>query len=183
MNEDTFDIREVLANRKYPTTSVKIWMDEEVWFEMDALSKKLASAKKEHLKPLEAQMKELEKRRDEEAFTIHLRAISNRANEDIISRALADIPIIRDLYGRESVERGRERDKLIQEMSFAERITKLVDPRGREQVFTDENRRDLTRAFLDSAPVFSIEIVDQAIGALANKFAEQRALAQSPDFS
>lgn len=182
MNEDTFDIREVLANRKYPTASVKIWMDEEVWFEMDALSKKLAVESK-NTKSLETQMKALEKRRDEEAFTIHLRAISNRANEDIISKALSEYPIIRDVYGRESVERGRERDKLIQEISFAERITKLVDPRGRVQEFNDDNRRDLTRAFLDNAPVFSIEIVDQAIGALANKFEEQRALAQSPDFS
>jgi hypothetical protein len=183
MNEETFDIREVLARRKYPETSVKVWLDEEVWFEIDAVKAEHSNTTdKDRLAELDAQLDKLEKRRLDEAFTVHIRAISNRASEDIISAALAQYPIKRDLYGRDNDEQARNRNNLITEMSFAQRITKIVSPSGQAQVLTEENRREVVRSFLDQAPAFSIEIVDQAVGALAKKFNADEAEAQSPDF-
>lgn len=179
-----FDLRTVLADRAYPTTSQKVWMNEAVWFEIDAIEKALATETDEdRVAELEAELAQLEDRKSDEAFRIHLRAVSNRAKEDMISAALHQFPVKYDLYGREDFETKRNREKLIEELSFAAHITKIVSPTGQEQILNEENRRDVTRSFLDNAPTFSIEIVDEAIGILGNKFAAQRAAQLSPDFS
>jgi hypothetical protein len=49
-------------------------------------------------------------------------------------------------------------------------------------VFTEENKRDLTRAFLDEAPDHAVNIVDNAIAQLRGEEAEQFAKVSDLDF-
>lgn len=181
----TFDLRDTLANRAYPTTSVKVWMDEKVFFEIAALNRKITDTPNDDKKAITALESELEqklKQRDDEAFRVHIRAISKRSRNDLQTEAFSQMPIIRDVYGREDEKRTWQRSNLLSELYFAEHITKVVDPMGNEQVFTEDNKRDLARAFLGEAPDFSVEVVDQAIGALRGEKEMKDYSEQSVDF-
>lgn len=181
----TFDLRETLANRAYPTTSVKVWMDEKVFFEIAALNRKITDTPNDDKKAIKALENELEaklKQRDDEAFRVHLRGVSKQARNDLQTEAMVQIPFIRDIYGREDDKRTWDRANLLSEIYFAEYITKIVNPVGDEQVFTEENKRDLARAFIGQAPDFSVQIVDQAIGALRGEQEMADYSNQSVDF-
>ena len=59
---------------------------------------------------------------------------------------------------------------------------RLEGPSGEEQVWDDENSRDLARAFLDQAPEVAIKTVDAAIIALRGEQNEQFAKVGDVDF-
>lgn len=177
---DGFDLRDALLGRKYPETSVKVWMDDELFYRLEA-------ARKRHAVALDAgqtdgELDRIEAEMEESAYVVHLRGISGRAGEDIISKALSEKPIKRDMYGREDDLQSIERQRLVAELSFSEHITKIVDPRGREQVFTEDNKRDLARALLGNAPKVTVKIIDSAIAQLSKDFADQVAEHSSVDF-
>lgn len=177
-----WDIREFLAERAYPTTSVKVLLSEQIAFELDAINQKLAAATdKKEVAELEKVLAEAEARRDSQLFTVHIRATSNRARQDIQSAALHAVPIERDIYGREKSEKEFERRNVLEELIFAAHITKIVTPTGQEQVLTEENRRDVTRAFLDNAPAHSVKLVDAAIGRISGDAEMEKAQKLDPN--
>jgi hypothetical protein len=180
-----FDLHAVLTGRKYPTGTVRVWFDEEDWYELAALESRHASLKAEdpELKAVEREIQEAQKRIDETAFTVHLRGISPRAGEDLISKALAEYPIKRDLYGREEDERARLRNQHVAALSFAAHIVKVVSPAGTEVVLTDENRLEQAKLILGEAPPSAIDRIDKGIAAVSKNFAELQAKQASPDFS
>lgn len=179
-----FDLRNVLADRAYPTASIKVHMTEEPYFELAALDRAVASAgtdaaRAKATKAFEAARAALA----DAAYTVHLRGTSPRAREDLQSEALHEFPIRRDIYGRDNDEVARNRGKLLSELYFAAHITKVVWPGGvGEQVWDEESERDLARAFLGQAPDFAIETVDAAIGALRAKAEADRYGKQDIDF-
>ncbi len=178
-----FDLRNVLADRAYPTASVKVHLDEKPYFDLAALERVVVNAdndvdRAKAVKAFERKKAEL----TETAFTIHFRGTSPRAREDLQSEALHEFPIRRDVYGRDSDEQLIKRARLLNELYFAAYITKVVTPDGAEQVWTDDNRRDLARAFLDLAPDFAITTVDAAIGALRGEAETKRYGQQDIDF-
>lgn len=184
MDENEFDLRDVLLGRKYPEGKVRVWFDEEPWYELEALEKKHANLKSEdpEFQKVERRITQVQKQIEAEAYTVHLRGISPRAGEDIISEALSTLPFKRDAYGRDDVLQTIERNRLIKEISFAEHVKKVVTPDGRTQVWNESDKRDLARAFLGEAPDSATAAVDQAIAAVSKKFVEQQTEYANVDF-
>lgn len=183
MDDKTFDLRDALLGRKYPETSSTIWLSEELDYAIAALNRKQANVTDEkELAQIEGELAELGAQKLAQAYRVHVRAISNRSREDILSKALAGKPIKRDMYGREDDLQLMERNRLIAELSFAAHVTKIVSPDGNEQIFTDENRRDLARAILDQAPGSAVATIDALIDGVNQKFAAQEAESTNPDF-
>ena len=179
----SFDIRDALTGRNYVTTHVPFWIDDQIFYEIAmAQDKHNAVTDPADIAERDRELAALEKRRDEEAYTVYLRAISNRANEDIISKALAEFPIKRDVYGREDENVALERGKLIRELQVAAHITKIVDPEGNAQPVDDENRRNVARVLIDNAPPISLNVLDQAIQELNKKFNAEQFKQQDTDF-
>jgi hypothetical protein len=179
----SFDIRSAVAGRNYVTTQVPFWVEDKVFYDLEtAWEVHKRTTDGAVLKGVEDEIERLEKQREAEKFTVFLRAISNRSNEDIISKALAAFPIKRDVYGREDEAQVIERGKLIREMQVAAHITKLIDPDGNAQEVNDENRRDVARALLDGLPPISLKIIDEAIKELNKDFQSQIAKQQDTDF-
>lgn len=168
MSDETFDLRDVLANRKYPTAKQRVWVDEEGFFELAALERKAASITGDvpELDDVEQRIQNLKDELNAGAYTYHLRATSRRAREDMQTEALTQFPIKRDPLGREDDKQAWLRGNLLTELYFAAHITSVEDPAGRVQEFTDENRRDLARATLGMLPEYSVKVLDEAIGAL-----------------
>jgi hypothetical protein len=186
----TFDIRDALLERGYPTAAVKIWVSDEIFYKIEAVEAEIDEKSKGNQNPktkkeiaeLSGKLDALWAQRDSEAYTAHLRGISNRAGEDIISKALAAWPIRRDMYGREDDAIALERQKVMRHMTFAAHLQKLVNPEGIEQVITDENRDGVTESILDHAPKITLTILDQSMTQLSKDFAEQVQKQQDPDF-
>lgn len=179
----TFDLRDVLADKAYPTTVVKVLMDERIYFELAALADAHAAATSAtEQKRIAAQFKAKVEERDANQYAVHLRGTSPRAREDIQSLALATFPIKRDMWGREDDLQAVRRGQLLAQLYFAAHITKIVAPNGDEQEFTEENRNDVAQAFLDAAPEHSIKMVDTAITALRGEAEAQKYAQQDADF-
>ena len=185
MEITSFDLRATLAERAFPSTTCRIHLSEKPFFELAALERKAADVAEDpaELGLLEKKIEEKEREIEDQAYVIHLRGISNRAAQDINSKALAAVPIKRDLYGREEDEATINRRDVLTELIFAAYMTKIVSPSGAEQVLDDDNRRDVARAFIDMAPRRSIQIVDQTIARLSGEAEMARLEAQEPDFS
>lgn len=179
----SFDIRTALTERNYVTTNVPFWVDDKVFYDLQSVRDQHARAIEDaEIKALDERLDQLEKRRDDEAYHIYLRSISNRANEDIISKALAEWPIKRDIYGREDENEQMERGKLIREMQVAAHIVKIVNPEGVGQSIDDDDRRDVARAILAEAPPVSLNVLDQAIAELQKDFKDETLRHQDTDF-
>lgn len=184
MSEE-FDLHAALTGRQYPEATVPVWMDDSPWYELERLEKKhagISDPEDPELKVVEDQIENLKKRIEGTKWQVGIRGISPRAGEDIISAALHEIPVKRDMYGRDEFERERLRNKLIRELSFAAHLTKIINPGGGTNLATDENRRDMARLLLDESSQSAIETVDKAIGEVSKKFTELQARQQSPDF-
>ncbi len=183
-----FDIRDALTERAYPTAVVDIWVTDKVFYKIEAVEQKIneTNAKdKTAIKALEGELEALWKERDKEAYKAHLRGISVRASEDIISRALADWPIRRDMWGRPDDAIEIERGKVMREMNLAAHLQKLVSPDGGEQDVAglpDEDKRAVARAIISDAPKITLNTLDQAMTQLNREFKEQVQKQQDPDF-
>lgn len=165
---DDFDLRDVLASRKYPTAKVKVWVDEEGFFELAALEQKIANTlDADEVSRLDAQAQKLKDELNASALTVHLRGTSRRAREDMQTEALTLFPIKRDVMGREESLQQVERGRLLTELYFAAHITAVENAAGARQDWApDSLGRELARAFLSEMPDYSVALVDQAIGAL-----------------
>lgn len=167
MSDETFDLRDVLANRKYPTASVRVWSDEEGFFALAAMNRKAADLESgPELDDLERRIQNQEDELNASAYTVHLRGTSRRAREDMQTEALVQFPIKRDALGREDELQTWKRGNLLSELYFAAHVTKVVDPSGAVQELNDDNRRDVARAILSFLPEVSVKLIDEAIGSL-----------------
>jgi len=181
-----FDIRDALLERGYPTAKVQIWISDEIFYKIESIEdqiKHTPEVQKIAIADLEGQLEALWRERDEQAYTVHLRGISVRSGEDIISKALAAWPIKRDYFGRDDDAMALERQKLMREMQLAAHLVKVVDPEGNEQrIETEEDHRDVARSILAEAPRVTLNILDQAMMQLSKEFKEQVQKQQDPDF-
>ena len=179
-----FDIRNVLIGRELPEGEVSIWADDHLLFERESLENELAGATaKADVKKLEEAIAANAKALEESKLIVTIRGITPRASEDIISKALSELPIKRDVYSREDEHQMILRNRLIQKLSFAAHIVKIESPDGGVQVIDDENRYSVAEAILKDGTSTAISTIDAAIGTVSRNFAEKLAEWQSPDFS
>jgi hypothetical protein len=185
MTDESFDFHAVLTGRKYPTGSIRVWFDDEPWYELEALEERHSrlGADDPQLKVVEEQFEQVNQKIAESAYTVHVRGISPRASEDLLSSALSHFPIKRDMYGRDDDIQALKRNQDIALLSFAAHITKVVNPDGATVEFNDDNKLDLARGILNEAPKSAISAIDAAIAQVSREFAEQQARYTSPDFS
>ena len=186
MSEE-FDLHAALTGRKHPEAKVPVWLDDEPWYELQALERRHAALgdperDAKELKEIEAAIDRTRETIEATKWIVQVRGISKGKGNDLITEALVEIPVMRDMYGRDDFKRERDRNALIQELSFAEHITEVVNPDGKVVTVTDENRRDVARLFLREAPDTAIDIIDNAIAQVSSKFAELQTRHQSPDF-
>lgn len=182
---ETFDIREFLAERAYPTTTVKALMSEKLAFELAAVRDEHASnTDKSKTAALDAKLADKEAEIEKAKFTIHLRATSTRAKEDIQSAALAEVPIQRDMYGRDDPEREFRRRAILSELIFAAHITKIVSPTGAEQAVAGQpDARDIARFMIGEAPAATMNLIDRAIARLSGDAEMEKAQNLDPNSS
>jgi hypothetical protein len=167
MSEETFDLRDVLANRKYPTVVVSVWIDEDGFFQLAALERKAAdTTSKTGIADLDRKIKNLKKQLNDEAIKVHLRGTSRRSREDMITEAMVQYPIRRDVMGREDELQAYRRASLLTELYFAAHIQKVESASGQVQVLDDDNRRDVARSLLSELPELSVKLIDTAIANL-----------------
>lgn len=168
MTEETFDLREVLSNRAYPTAKIPVWIDEAGFFELAALERKHADTKADspELGDLDNKIANLKAELNASAITVHLRGTSRRSREDMVTEAMVQFPVKRDVLGREDELQAYKRGNLLTELYFAAHVQKIVAPNGKTQELNDENRRDVARSMLSDLPDFSVALIDQAIGNL-----------------
>lgn len=183
-NENTFDLRVILADRAYPTAVIPVLLEDKILWELAALHRRLDETVVSGEDPaeIEREIAKLEEERNSKLYRVHLRAISNRARDDLQRAALHAIPLKPDLYGREDGERTMDRADLLNELYLAAHVTKIVAPNGAEQVWTEANKRDLARAFLDNAPEHAAKILGEAIEALRGEEQAQYAKVTDIDF-
>lgn len=162
-----FDLREIAAGRAYPTATVNVWVEERLFFELAALERKQASETDDDaVNALESQIQKKREELEASALKVHLRGTSRRAREDMQTKALSQFPIRRDVYGRDDDLQAVNRNRYVTELVFAAHIQSIEAPNGSKQDWTEENRQELARVFLDELPEVSVNIVDKAIVAL-----------------
>lgn len=162
---ESFDLRDVLIGRKYPSAAVKIWFTEEPFFKIARLMEKHADAQPgAEVEEMDRLLDEAERERDNIAYTLYVKAISGRKREDLQSAALSRYPIKRDQYGLEDMEQAKSRIRYLEEHILRAQITKLVAPDGRERLINeDEEGLVQVRAIMDEAPEFTINQINSAI--------------------
>ena len=179
-----FDIRNILIGRDLPEGEVSIWADDHLLFERESLESALANATaKADVKRIEDDIAKNAKALEESKLVVTIRGITPRASEDIISKALSEIPIKRDVYSREDDHQMLKRNRLIQQLSFAAHIVKITAPDGSVQILDDGNRHDIAATLLGNATATAIDTIDAGIGKVSRNFSEKLAQWSSTDFS
>lgn len=177
-----FNIVDVLQNRGYPETSVKIILDESIAYqaamikeELEQVDKKLAASKSnqslvEKQKELLASLDEMKESISKSTYTVHLMGISEGKRDELFNSARKKYPVeyessnnIQDMLTGNvtKVEKeSPERDALFTDFLWLEHIKKIVNPDGDEQ--TEFKYQDI-RAMRDSFPLSAILKVNEAI--------------------
>jgi hypothetical protein len=184
MSDESFDIRDVLAGRKYAEADVQIWTDDELFYKRAAIESQIAKeANPDEADRLTARAAQISQEIADAAVAVNIRAISPRAKEDIVSKALSQLPIKRDAYGREDDLRAIERTKIIRKLTFEQHVKKLTTADGRSQVLNDDNRSEVIQSLLDQAPDWCLDLLDAAIKEISKSFADRIAEWSDPAFS
>jgi len=176
----TFDIREVLADRDQPTGEVTVYMDEVLMRDIVKINKELARLSTlsavsnadaageaaDAYTALENTFEAAKKDLRDKAYVIHLRGINPTRKNDIKSKAMHEVPLSRDLYGRDDPQNEFKREAVLRRLIFAAYIEKIVAPNGAVQVLTLENAEGVAASLVDTAPDEATLEIDRAIGEL-----------------
>jgi hypothetical protein len=176
-----FNIVDVLQNRGYPETTIKVVLDESVAYkaamireQIEKLDDKIsAKSAQVHIDKQQELMKSLDEVKLEIAknsYSIHLMGISEGKREEFFNQARKKYPIewensnnIQDMLSGQSrkVEKeSPERDALFTDYIWLGHIKKIVSPDGDEQ--TEFNYQSI-RAMRESFPLSAIMKINESI--------------------
>lgn len=173
----TFNIVNVLQDRGYPKTTVRIILDEQSAFDASVLEERLkeldkeqetTDVKKEKLK-LIADIEEARKKLVENFYTVHLEGIPEGKREDLYREARKKYPVqyedaspVQALL--QNVQRAEkespERDALFTDFLWQAHIKKIVDPQGNEQT---EFAYSTIKAMREGFPISATLKINEAI--------------------
>ncbi len=178
----TFNIIDVLQNRGYPETSIKIVIDESLAYEaamlkeqIDKMNPKSSSAKMgqkqiEEQASLIDQLDEMREKIEKSSYTVHMMGISEGKREEIFRDARKKYPIeydnsanIQDILGGQNkkIEKeSPERDALFTDYLWLAHIKKIVNPDGDEQ---SDFTYNAVRAMRESFPLSAMLKVNEAM--------------------
>lgn len=198
-----FDLRQVLAERAYPTDDVLFYVDEDLGYavlkikeQVDILSNQVAVANITGNKKAEAeanaalQSAEYKLEETHKAFspyTAHIRSISRRAKYDLQSKALHKYPIHRDLMGNDDPLQEFERNHYMDQLIWAAHLQSITDPEGRIQIFAgtaaDDGNVEVVAGIMDQIPESAYKMIDAGINKLLDDGTRFESAAQEEDFS
>jgi hypothetical protein len=180
MSGTTFDLRDVLADRAYPTASVDVWFDDIAGRELDELDNAInETSDPKELKKLEAEFEAKRKEFAHKKYTFALQGISQRRREDIQTKGYSEFPIKRDMFGRDDVAQETQRQYFVRDLLFEAFIVSITNPDGLVQ---EHPELDVIKTFTGYAPFTAIQKIDLAIGALDSDTDIQRFGQQDADF-
>src|SRR5690606_14388489 len=90
---EEWDLGDVISERKQPTDSVDIYLNEVASFAKAKLMQAHTNASAEAVKAIDEQLDQIEKDLDASRYTVHVTAVPSRMREDIASKALARYPL------------------------------------------------------------------------------------------
>lgn len=181
----TFNIVNVLQERAYPKTQVKIVLDEATIYEIAGVQEEIESIQSKvgkggasetqrvRLEELDASYQELSAKIMSSQYTVYLMGISEGKREELYREAVKKYPIQyetnNDISSLLNSNNGRtekpsaERDALFTDDLWKEQIEKIENPDGEEQVqfsYTD------VKAMRNSFPLSAIMKINEAIDKL-----------------
>jgi hypothetical protein len=179
--EGEWDLGEILVERKQPKDSVTVYLSEAASYARVQLQKEYARTKDgEKLSKLEDAIAEVDAELEKYKYVIHLTAVPPRMREDISSKALSQVPMKLDLFGRDDPSNAKARIEYENILVWLAQIEKVVNPRGQLRTsFTLEQMQ----AFTDALPIKAQKAVDEAIAALSKAAEEYTVRSQNVDFS
>lgn len=203
LSKGAFDLRQVLAERAYPTEDVTFYVDEDLGYavlkiqeQIDILTnqvnvfaiqgnKKAEKDATDALASAEAKLEETHKAFS--PYVAHIRSISRRARYDLQSKALHAVPIKRDLFGNDDPTNEFERAHYMDQLIWAAHIQSITSPDGRTQNFSgsvnDEDNVKAVSEIMDSIPESAYKLINAGIDKLLDDGSRFESAAQSEDFS
>jgi hypothetical protein len=166
-----WDLQEVLAERKQPTKTVAVFLNEVASYgkaELLVIHAKTTDA--EALKIIDDELSNLEADLEASKYTIHITAVPSRMREDIASKAMHAHPIKSNFMGQDDSANALERQKYENELVWAAQVFRVDNPQGQSKTsWTFEEMKQ----FAESLPTAAQRAVDAAIRELtvaAEKF-------------
>lgn len=159
LDEGTWDLGEVLAERAQPTETVTVYLNEVASYTKSQLMKSKPKGDEAN-EAWDKALEEVEEILGESEYVIHLTAVPSRMREDIASKAMSQIPIKPNLLGSDDPNNAIQRQKLENDMTWHAQITDVVNPKGlhkREWTFEEMQK------FSESMPTNVQKTVDDAI--------------------
>lgn len=198
-----FDLRQVLAERAYPTDDVLFYIDEDLGYvvlkikeQIDILGNQVTIANitgndkqekiaSDALAAAEAKLEETHKAFS--PYIAHIRSISRRAKFDLQSKALHRYPIKRDLFGNDDPLQEFERNHYMDQLIWAAHLQSISDPDGRVQIFAgstaDDGNVEAIAGIMDQIPESAYKMIDAGINKLLDDGTRFEDAAQDEDFS
>jgi hypothetical protein len=178
---ETWDLREVVAERDQPKESVSIYLNEVASYAKGELLLELVRAKKNEkvLNVLNEQLEKVEKDLEATRYTVHITAIPSRMREDIASKAMHEHPMKIDLMGRDDPATVMARIAREQDLLWLAQIYDVVNPRGQHKADWAE---ETLKEFRDALPTGAQKAIDAAIKSLTVKAEEYSVASKSVDF-
>lgn len=201
--QGAFDIRQVLAERTYPTDEVTFYVDEDLGYavlkiqdQIEILSNQIAVASITGDSDTEekatqalgsAEEKLTETYKAFAPYTAHIRSISRRNKFDLQSKALHKFPIKRDFLGNDDPQQEFERNHYMDQLIWAAHLQSIVAPDGRVQKFSgtalDDDNVAVIAAVMDQIPESAYKLIDRGINKLLDDGTRFEMQAQDEDFS
>ncbi len=179
-SDEEWDLSEILAERKQPTTKVDVYLDEEASFIKDELVRKQAAIpanQKAKLATIDEAIAEIDNRLEEAKFTFHLQAVPARMREDLNSKALSEYPVKRASVLSQDENESERNDRFNQLIWHA--MIRDVERNGKHRkVWTPEQIKEL----YDSLPNHTTAAISTAIRELTEASEKYTVAQQDLDF-
>lgn len=168
----TWDLAEVIAERKQPRTTVIVYLNEVASHAKTQLERALATEKDaDRVAELEAKLAEVDEALQATKYTVTLEAIPVRFRKDINAEANRQFPYRRNpLGGLANDDPTQERMELENNLLFAAMLRDVENPKGDSKA---EWPKEEAFQFIEALPASAQKAIDQAMRQLhedAEKF-------------
>lgn len=174
----TFDLSAALQGRAYPSTQVKVYLDEETAYLIYTEKKRIGQLTGEDLESAQAGLDALIDKMDSQAYTFHLKGRSRLVLREIAKKALAQHPTPKNVLAIDEASPDRQdyHDALMWEAC----TEKIVAPTGEELV---EPGLEQIIEFRNHAPKYALNAISEAVNELIDQGVTFDFEKQSVDFS
>lgn len=176
---DEWDLGEVLAERKQPSTEVTIYLSEELSYAKAELMSNADKVKDSDLERFNERIAEIDQALEEAKYIVHLTGIPSRMRDDISSKALSQKPYKLDWTGRDDALNQIEREKIESTLVWHAQISSVDNPHGNSK--NSWTIEQITQ-FHEALPHAARNAVSEAIAELAEKSEQYSVKAKNIDF-